>query len=426
LRLRSIQLAVPLLFFIPAFQLHPQDAPAAQQNSSTDQGFNIQINVNKVVVPVVVRDAQGRAVGDLKKEDFQVLDDGKPQPITNFTIEKRAGQDTRTDSTSASQAPASEIPERIVVFLFDDLHLNFDDTAHAQKAATKALDTLTNSDMAAVVTTSGSNSGLTRDRQKLQDAITKLKPVGLYHGSSSDCPNISYYQANLIEFQHDSTATAEAIAQVFNCDPALDRQRDQQIAERMVRSAAEHVVTVGRQDIQVTLTTLREIVHRMAKLPGQRSLVLVSPGFLTIEPDALITESQIIDLAAQSDVTISTLDARGLYITSLGASEKSPGGPGAVEFQSEVRRNSMSSEENPLSELADGTGGTFFHNSNDLDAGFKRLTEAPEYIYVLEFSLDTMKPDGRYHHLKVNVDRSAVQVQARQGYFAPKPEKSKK
>jgi VWFA-related protein len=79
-----------------------------------------------------------------------------------------------------------------------------------------------------------------------------------------------------------------------------------------------------------------------------------------------------------------------------------------------------------MGELADGTGGTFFHNSNDLDAGFKELTEAPEIVYVLELSLDGVKSDGTYHRLEVKVDRNGVDLQARRGYFMPKPAKQKK
>ena len=79
-----------------------------------------------------------------------------------------------------------------------------------------------------------------------------------------------------------------------------------------------------------------------------------------------------------------------------------------------------------MAELADGTGGTFFHNRNDLDAGFKALTEPPEALYLLEISLDGVKADGKYHRLKVKVDREGMELQARQGYSAPKAEKDKK
>jgi VWFA-related protein len=132
----------------------------------------------------------------------------------------------------------------------------------------------------------------------------------------------------------------------------------------------------------------------------------------------------LIDVAAQSNVTISALDARGLYTTSLTASEDVHQAP--VLTRGEFRASAAREAENALGEIADGAGGTFFHNSNDLAAGFKLLTEAPEIVYILELSLDGIKPDGNYHRLKVKVDREGVDIQARRGYFMPKPEKNKK
>jgi VWFA-related protein len=162
----------------------------------------------------------------------------------------------------------------------------------------------------------------------------------------------------------------------------------------------------------------------MASLPGQRSLILVSPGFLSVEPAALTAESRIVDLAAQSNITVSALDARGLYTTALTAADNVQGAPAGT--RGEFRAAAMRAAENVMAELADGTGGTFFHSSNDLDAGFKSLTEAPEVVYLLELSLDGVKPDGAYHRLKVKVDRIGLDLQARRGYFMPKPEKTQK
>jgi VWFA-related protein len=97
-----------------------------------------------------------------------------------------------------------------------------------------------------------------------------------------------------------------------------------------------------------------------------------------------------------------------------------------IAKKSEFRGSAMRAVENVMAELADGTGGMFIHNSNDLDAGFRSLTEAPEYLYLLEIPLDNVKPDGSYHRLKVKVDRDGVRSQARRGYVMPKPEKTKK
>ena len=312
-----------------------------------------------------------------------------------------------------------------MVFLFDDLHISAEDLARVQRAGVGALSgALGKSDMAAVISLSGvTNSGLTRDPEVLRKAIMGLQLRSLYRSSGSECPNINYYQADLIVNKHDAPALAEATQQEFNCDPALDKQRDLQLAERLAQTAAARMMMVARQDLQASYATLKEVVRRMGTLPGQRTMIIVSPGFLTIESESLTAESQLIDLAAQSNVTISAMDARGLYTTALTASDRSVGSP---QLQTDYRGSAMNIQENTMAAIADGTGGTFFHNSNDLGVGLKSLADAPEYIYLLELSLSNIKSDGAYHRLKVKVDRDGVQTQARHGYFAPKTEKPKK
>ena len=161
-------------------------------------------------------------------------------------------------------------------------------------------------------------------------------------------------------------------------------------------------------------------------------MILVSPGFLTVAPIALNQESRLIDFATQANITISALDARGLYTTELTASERSPGmgtlnnAGGSIQLQSDYRRSEMLSAEGAMASLADGTGGNFFHNRNDLGNGLAGLTAEPECMYLLEFSPTDVKPDGTFHHLKVKVARDGMQIQARHGYFVPRPDKKKK
>lgn len=407
-------------------------ALAQQTKEPKPPPFKIQVKVNKVLLPVVVRDAQHHTVGDLRKEDFQVLDKDKARIISGFALEKHGLAETSTESGNSSPPNSSTVqsgtaPQRFVVFLFDDLHLNPDELGQLQKLGPKMLAVaLNDSDMAAVVSISGANSGLTRDRAKLEEAIPKLKSQLLYRNQDRQCPNIDYYEADLIANKHDGTATEAAVQQTLAC-ANLDPQTMRNVAENMVRSAAATAVLSGDQDVRVTLATVTEIVRKMGPLPGQRTLILVSPGFLTSTPEAMTWKTQILDLAAQSNVTISAIDVRGLYTTNLGASKRGSDSTMAMQtgYESQSYGASAALNEDVMAELADGSGGTYFHNSNDLATGFKDLTAVPEYVYVLELSLDDVKPDGTYHRLKVKLNRDGFQLQARHGYFAPKPEKDK-
>ena len=191
---------------------------------------------------------------------------------------------------------------------------------------------------------------------------------------------------------------------------ACGASSDPQDAERTARLIAQRIVEVVGQDYVESFSAIDEIVRRMSTLPGQRTLILISPGFVVRDPKVSAAESQMINLAAQSNVTISTLSARGLYTTSQTAGN---------DFSSQYSMLDLSWAEGAMSDLADGTGGTFIHSNNDLEAGFKSLAEAQETVYLLELSLDNVKPDVTFHRLKVKVNRDGLQLQARRGYFTP-------
>jgi len=423
-RLRSVLIPLACLFLASVGSVASQTA--------ADVSPNIEVNVNRVFLSVVVRDKQGYVVSDLKQGDFQVLDNGQPQAISAFTIQKGmvAAKPASNPGAEAGSPPSAAIASpgqlRFIVFVFDDMHLSIENLAAAKTAGVQALEgALGDSDIAAVVSTSGKvNSGFLRDRAQLKDAIMSLQPRNVYRSSHLDCPNIDYYQADLIVNKHDQAAFEDATRQELNCNPGID-VKDINIAERQADADARRALTLGDQDTLATYAALTEYVRRMARLPGQRLLILISPGFISVAPMALTQESRLIDLAAQSNIAISALDARGLYTTSLEAGEHVNGSGASVQLHADYRNSGMSLADGAMASLTDGTGGNFFHNRNDLGPGLVSLTAVPDCVYLLEFSPGNQKPDGTYHHLKVNLDREGLQIESRRGYFAPKLDKKK-
>ena len=412
-----------------ALAFYAQDAPQVGQQSPDHGGVVLQIHVNEVLIPVVARDAQGQAVGDLKQEDFKVFDQGKMRPLSGFSIQRGASPDGLTQPVSHASAfgpgpaPANDA-QRFIVFLFDDRHLGVSEVDQVKKAGSLMLDApLADTDRAVVLSFLGVNSGMTHDHSVLQAAVMTLKPQQAFRPTQHQCPDIDYYAADQILNKHFDPEFQIAIEKAANCTHSTNAES----LEQLVRTAATVVLEAGDQDVRETLTYLRDVVHTMSKLPGQRTLILVSPGFLSGSDEALILQSQILDLAASSNVTINALDARGLLSSSVPASQ---GGSGSVfgDITGQPLQNhleSMREMEDVMAVLADGTGGTFFHNNNDLQGGLRTLTAGPEYRYLLEVSLEGVKPNGAYHALKVEVARKGLKLQARQGYFAPRPAKDK-
>jgi VWFA-related protein len=270
------------LGLVISIEVQAQQAQQSQQTPTPSPA--IKTSVNEVLVPVVVRDSQGHAVGNLTKDDFQVLDNGKPQTITGFTIVKRATETSTANSsapsTDATDSPAVSQPisppQRFVVLLFDDYNLSFADLAQAQQAAIKALDSsLAPTDVVAVLSTSGANSGLTRDHAKLKQVILDLRVKTLLRANEHDCPNVDYYQGDRIINRSDDQALQAAVIEVMHCL----RNIAPEAAEAFARTAAQRAVQLGEQNYRANLYSLRLILNKlMAPLPGQHVIILISSG----------------------------------------------------------------------------------------------------------------------------------------------------
>jgi len=407
----------------------PACAQTTGEMSAHEEPATFKTKVNLVLVPVVVRDGQGHAVGNLKQEDFQVFDKGKAQVITKFSVEKSGGHTTapQTNSEANPGEPAAPmaVPDRFIGYVFDDVHLEFSDLARVREATDRHLASLESTARTAIFTTSGQTTlDFTDDRQKLHETLLSLRPRPIMGPGSTmgECPQVDYYLADAILNKNDQQALAAAAQEAMTCmnlDPT--KPGSLQMAQQGAMAVAQRNLHAGEQDAHVSLTVLKDVIRRMAAMPGQRSMVLASPGFFTTF-DLVQEKTEIIDRAIHANVIISALDARGLYtIVPGGDASQATIDITASTMKVRYQMDSAMAQADLLAELAEGTGGSFFHNNNDLDAGMKRVSDAPEYFYVLGFAPQNLKLDGTFHRLKVALkDPNRLALQARRGYYAPR------
>jgi VWFA-related protein len=402
---------------------------SSSSSSSSAQGLTtIRVNVNLVPVSVVTRDAGGRAVGSLIKDDFRLFDEKKPQVISRFSVEKgnhlapghqmdpatEQGPSTEASSTPKHR-PSQDVAQNNVALLFDDLHAVPADLASVKEAAARHLGDLQPRDRVALFTTSGDVAlDFTTDREKIQAALQALKA----HSTPGwNCPAMNYFEADQIVNHANPDASEVAIQDALSCGYSGTSQMKgtPALAERLAMSRALEVAVSGRVESDRALAVLRELIDITASLSGRRTIVLISPGFLTASADAEDRAMAVIDLAVKAGIVINTLDLGGVPGTGVDLTN-----PGDSLAHRELDRQDATARNELMADLAYGTGGTFFHNNNDMNEGFRRTSETPEFIYVLGFS--PQKLDGKFHRLKVALNgQHKLTVQARPGYYAVKP-----
>jgi VWFA-related protein len=427
---RSLTVAA-LLAGVAVAQIQQQPAEMLQK----DEPAIFRARVNLVAVPVVVRDKQGKAIGTLKQEDFQLYDRGKPQYIARFSVEKAGARVIKPIEIEAAdptvkgiQGKPVEVADGFTALLFDDVHIAFTDLVRSRDAAGAHIDkSLNPSERFAIFTTSGQTQlDFTGDRDQLHETLLQLRPRPYSGQGQNRCPNMTYYMADQIFNKHDPTALEAAIQDVLSCAHMTPDQRQQ--AQQMAESAASTEIHQGDAETRLALGVIKQTIRRMAAMPGRRSIILVSPGFLTLGEHSF-DKTEIMDRAIRASVLINSLDARGLYTVNTDVSK-----PSANAFTqnilNQMERQNASAQADVMAELAAGTGGSFYQNSNDLVDGFRRLSAAPEYFYLLAFSPQNLRMDGGFHSLKVALktakEFNGFAVTARKGYYAPTHSESAK
>jgi VWFA-related protein len=418
-------------------------APAAgAQNPQGPPTVTFQVEVNYVDVDAIVTDEQGNFVTGLTRDDFEVLEDGKPQKIDMFSYVEipvdKAERFRFLDRPVPADVRSNRQPftGRLYVIVLDDLDISPMRTSQTRKFARQFIEQYFGAnDMAAVVYTSGRTDAaqeFTNDRQLLLAAIDKF--VGRRLRSLTLDRLDAYYQRLATTMTSDS-GQSDGNQQSSN-DPGGHSRIDAGDLERSHRALG-------------VLDTLKNLSEFLASVRGRRkALLLFSEGvdypitdlFGTHSATDVIRATQdAVTMAARSNVNFFTLDPRGLVgVTSEFMEMQGSGAPellgnapagGAntsitgeivpMNAQVELMQELRLSQDN-LRTLAEETGGIAAVNANSLLPTFERIVESNSRYYVIGYYPPTHPRDGRFHKIEVRVKRPGLKVAARKGYASPR------
>ena len=386
--------------------------------------FTIKVDTNLVEVETVVRDSSGRPVAGLERKDFEITDAGKKREISTFTVRTFTPADTRSAPANASPSDvrATAQARRSVALVFDDISMSGPEFHQAKAGARRFLNEgMDQNDQVGVFSIStGQVAAFSTDTPKLLAAIEKLT-IRPRTPEGGLCPTLTAYDAYLIANNLDPSSTEIKAAEAMRCAGDQPRGRPGQpgaIPERyvtQVKGQAANTWEFTRVVFLSTLSSLQQIVDHMGRLPGRRTILLASSGFLagTLERE----QENVIRRAVHAGVVINALDAKGLFADQMVQPSR------GADVQSMIRTQSLGTKalqvsNDALGSLSESTGGLFFKNRNDLDRGFKELGMVPEVSYLLGFN-PPEPPNGKFHPLKVRLTGgNKGTVQARQGYFS--------
>lgn len=415
-------------------------APSPPQKPSPDNEDVVRITTNLVQIDAVVTDRRGRHIDDLRPEEFEIYEDGRPQKISNFTYvnaqtESKAQTTEITESDKTHPRPPEQLrPEQVrrsIALIVDDLGLSFESTHFVRNALRKFVDEqMQSGDMVAIIRTGagvGALQQFTTDKRLLHAAIDRLKWNAFGRRGIAAFGNIgddAYYTEPRDRKRGTFTSTGS------DEPPNVDDFKDE-------------VFTVG------TLGALNYVVRGLRELPGRKSAVLLTDALdlfsSTGGQNYYVLDSlrRLIDLANRSSVVFYTIDARGLLSGNDSAANALVGqskgdGSGGIgstglsgqRIMADLRSRSLEilEAQNGMSYLARQTGGLLVANNNDIAQGIRRVLDQKGY-YLIGYrpSESTFNAAGgkNFHHLEVRVKRADLIVRTRSGFYGVNTERAK-
>ena len=356
---------------VPALLLAALAATAAFGQTPERPETNVQesVGVSLVEVPVSVVDASGRSVAGLTREDFEVLDDGKPVAIESLdeSLFPAAGETPSPDPKTRPRAP------RTLLFVYDLAGVTNAELDRANAAGRRFVNTqMGPADVAGVATIGPSGDvklvqNLARDREKLAAAFDSVKPV-LDRGRN-----------------------------VAGVSPSAEGGgKDRFSAEEL-----EQLARPGRAQqaawVERLLDALKTVAQALQPVPGRKQLILFSHGFNMMLDDTRLANDvrKIVDELRMQDCVVNIVNVAGL--------------------------SASAADSQALFVLANDTGGHLMENSNDLSGQLGRVLEANRVVYELTFRTTLTGHPGRFHPIEVRTRAKGTKVFAREGYVEPKP-----
>lgn len=396
---------------VPINAQQQQAAPLPPPQSTASGNVSVLHTASNFVrIDVEVNDKSGKPITGLKPSQFSITDNGKSQQITNFSysdIEKieTAGEANAkpivvpvdSDEPTVSQTVSDAIRDRRLIVLFFDLtSMETDDLTRAHDSALKFVrKQMTPADLVAIVTFSSRLSVLanfTNDRATLEKAVAKIVP-----GVSSDLSSplsaaAQNGEVSVQEYTGAAYTPDETEFNVFNTDQKL--------------AAVE-----GLADV-------------LGAIPGRKAMVEFTGGVTQTGEENRAELRAATDAANRADVSIYSVDARGLFalppggdVTTDAATGTSMFSGASVYHQTDQREDSRDT----LATLATDTGGKSFFDLGDLSDAFPEIQKDNGGYYLVGYNLAAdVKRDGSWHTIRVKVNAPGAHVRYRSGYYAPK------
>jgi len=435
--------ALPALFLLLQAAASFAQTPAQKTPPPApgDRDDVVVINTNLIQIDATVTDKNGKAVMDLRPEDFEIYQNGKLQPITNFSFISLQPE-ARTDPAPGGKEPAAAAApptpsgrlryqqvRRTIALVVDDLGLSFASTNWTKQALRKFVDEqLQPGDLVAIIRTSsgvGALQQFTTDRRLLHAAIDRLRWKARVGNGGMFAPieaSLSEAMSNRVIMRgyggggggggEDEMAEKE-LQMVAGIKEERELNRDSQESQESIFAAG-------------TLGAVNFVMRGMGQLPGRKAVILFSDGFKLFSRKGVNTRVQdalrmLTDTANRSGVIIYTMDPRGLDAPMLSAQDSTYGlTEDQVDALLEERSQDFFDTQQSLRAIAARTGGFSIINQNNLTKGIERILDDQKGYYLIGY-----KPDGdifdiekrRFNNLTVKVKRPGLRVRYRSGFF---------